>query len=376
MTGGIWFATTHSAAGGLRELWNDVSQGLAARGHDVGCFALYPAESCLEAPDDGTRPWEHVVPWRPAGGRDLPRLLFALVGWLRRQRPAAVVTAMPLANVLMPVAVTLARVSTRVYPSHHSPTDTDHAGIDRIDDWTGCLPCVASVISVSDAVGASLAGKPGWHRAKRRTIHNALPVGVERAIDAAPRTGGDGHHVVAVGRLTAQKNYPLLLRAMALVGQATLTIVGGGEDEAMLRALADREGVADRVHFTGQVTRGEALVHAAAADLFVQVSLFEGHSLALIEAARFGLPLIVSDIPVQVEGITDAAGTRCGLIVPLDDPTALAAAITRALDDPALRADLTAKASTLGHAASNRAMIDAYEALLVPGHALADGQGA
>ncbi len=119
------------------------------------------------------------------------------------------------------------------------------------------------------------------------------------------------------------------------------------------------------------MTRSEALTHAAAADLFVQVSLFEGHSLALIEAARFGLPLIVSDIPVQVEGITDASGERCGIIVPLDNPAALAAAIERVLSDPALRTDLAAKAKALGLAASNRAMIDAYEALLVPADRLA-----
>ncbi|MEP9404008.1 glycosyltransferase [Sphingomonas silueang] len=364
MSGAIWFCVTHSAAGGLREIWNDVSEGLAARGHRVGRVALYPPRAGLEAPGDDGLAWDHVLDRTPASAADMPRLLAALVRWLRRHRPAAIVTAMPLANVLLPIAVTLARTGTRVIPSHHSPTDTHNPRIDRIDGWTGCLPCVAAVVSVSDAVAATLAHKPAAYRAKRRTIHNALPTRIEARIDATERTGGGGRHIVALGRLTAQKNYPQLLRALALVPDATLAIVGGGEDAAMLHALAGELGIAGRVRFTGQVTRGAALAEAAAADLFVQVSLYEGHSLALIEAARLGLPLIVSDVAVQVEGITLDDGTRCGAVVPLGDPPALAAAIRDVLDDPALRAARTAQARRLAGGASNAAMIDAYESLL------------
>lgn len=364
MSGAIWFCTTHSAAGGLREIWNDVSEGLAARGHRVGRVALYPPKPGLEAPDDGGLKWEHVTATAPRGAADMGRVLRALVRWLRRHRPAAIVTAMPLANVLLPIAVTLARTGTRVIPSHHSPTDTHHPGIDRLDGWTGCLPCVAAVVSVSDAVAATLAHKPARYRAKRRTIHNALPTRIEARIDATVTTGGGGRHLVALGRLTAQKNYPQLIAAMALVPDATLTIVGGGEDGDALQALAKRTGVAPRIAFTGQVTRDRALAEAAAADAFVQVSLFEGHSLALIEAARLGLPLIVSDVPVQVEGVTLRDGTRCATVVPLGDAAALAAAIDALLRDPALRTTRVAQARRLAAEASNAAMIDAYESLL------------
>jgi glycosyltransferase involved in cell wall biosynthesis len=363
---------THSAAGGLREIWNDIADGLAARGHSVGRFVLYPPDDpAAEAVDP--HQWHHVVDRRPHSPLAAFRMLAALVRYLRDVRPAAIVTAMPAANVLLPIAVAIARGRTRLFLSHHSPTDTHNPKLDAIDGWTGSLPCVAGVISVSDAVAATLAHKPARYRARCTTIHNALPERVEALVDclAASRSAasGTGRRIVALGRLTHQKNYPMLLRALADVPRATLDIVGGGEDEAALRALAATLGIADRVRFLGLLPREQALAIAAAADIFVQVSRYEGHSLALIEAARMGLPLIVSDVRVQVEGVTGPDGAPCGLTVPLDDSAALARHMAALLDDPAARTHWSARAALLGASASRAAMLDRYESLLTsPSH--------
>ena len=366
-TGAIHFAITHSAAGGLRELWDDIAEGLIARGHPVKRFVLYPP---ADAEGEGVdmEVWHHVADARPRSVLGAVRTFAALVRYLRRERPAAVVSAMPAANVLLPLAVTVARVRTRVFLSHHSPTDTHNRLLDRIDGWTGGLPCVAGIISVSDAVGATLAHKPATYRARTLTIHNALSERVERILDALPRVkaGGDRLRVVALGRLTYQKNYPMLIRAIAAVPGAMLEIVGGGEDEAALRALVADLGLGDRVAFAGLIPREAALAKAASADVFVQVSRYEGHSLALIEAARLGLPLVVSDVPVQVEGITARDGMRCGIVVALDDPVALASALRALHDDPALRSHWSGLASRLGAEASNARMLDRYEAVLAP----------
>jgi glycosyltransferase involved in cell wall biosynthesis len=361
----IHFAITHSTAGGLRELWDDIAEGLRARGHAVARFVLYPpADPDAESVDMAA--WHHVVAQKPRSPLAALRMVAALVRHLRRTRPSVIVSSMPAANVLLPIAVTIARVPTRVFLSHHSPTPTHNRWLDRIDGWTGCLPCVAGIISVSDAVGATLAHKPAAYRAKTLTIHNALSDRVERLLDALPRRRPEPSplRLVALGRLVYQKNYPTLIHAMAAVPDAVLEIVGGGEDEAALRALIADLGLGDRVIITGLLPREAALAKAAVADVFVQVSRFEGHSLALIEAARLGLPLIVSDVPVQIEGITQD-GTRCGIVVPLDDPAALAAAITE-LRDPGTRADWAGLATRLGTEASNARMLDAYEAVLAP----------
>jgi glycosyltransferase involved in cell wall biosynthesis len=366
-TGAIHFAITHSAAGGLRELWDDIAEGLIARGHPVKRFVLYPpADAVGEGVDMAI--WHHIADARPRSVFGAIRTFAALVRYLRRERPAAIVSAMPAANVLLPLAVTIARVSTRVFLSHHSPTDTHNRLLDRIDGWTGSLPCVAGVISVSDAVGATLAHKPATYRARTLTIHNALSERVEHLLDGFPRakTATRGFRVVALGRLTHQKNYPMLIQAMVDVPSALLEIVGGGEDDAALRALVADLGLADRVVFAGLVPREAALARAASADVFVQVSRYEGHSLALIEAARLGLPLVVSDVRVQVEGITAQDGTPCGIIVPLDDPAALASTLRELQGDPMLRSQWADLALRLGAHASNARMLDRYEAVLAP----------
>jgi glycosyltransferase involved in cell wall biosynthesis len=199
------------------------------------------------------------------------------------------------------------------------------------------------------------------------TIHNALPDAIEAALDrmhADPALAKVPRRVVAVGRLSYQKNYPMLLRALVHAPEALLDILGEGEDAADLRALAEQSGVADRVRFLGLMPREQALAHAATAEVFVQVSHFEGHSLALIEAARLGLPLVVSRVPVQVEGITAPDGEICGIAVPIGDDAGLGSTLARLLSDADERAHWAQKARKLGLAASNRAMIDAYERLL------------
>ncbi|MFZ3482958.1 glycosyltransferase [Sphingomonas sp. 3-13AW] len=362
----IHFAITHSTAGGILELWADIAEGLRERGHRTAGLVLYPPpDPDAKAADE--EEWHPVVSRRPRSPIAALRMVAALVGYLRRHRPAVVVSSMPAANVLLPIAVTVARVPTRVFVSHHSPISTHNRLLDRIDGWTGCLPCVAGIVSVSHAVTATLSGKPDAYRAKTRTIHNALSERIERLLDTLPRRhGADGPlRLVAIGRLAYQKNYPVLIRAMAHVPDAVLEIIGGGEEHAALSALIAELGLGDRVTLCGLLPRNVALAKAASADVFVQVSRYEGHSLALIEAARLGLPLIVSDVAVQVEGVTAEDGTQCGIIVPLDDPRALAAAIME-MRQPATRAHWAALATHLGGEASNARMLDAYEALLAP----------
>lgn len=362
----VVFAITHTEPGGLREIWQDVAHGLQARGWRTGLVALYPRNMEIdEARRDG---WHFLMtqPLRKAAGG--LRLLWGTIAWLRENRPEIVITAMPLSNVLFAVASTIARSGTRVILSHHTPSFTYQGALNRIDRWTGCLPCVVGVISVSDAVGHSFDTWPAAYRAKRCTIHNSLPERIEQLTDGVARQRqrdhANGGRIVAVGRLSRQKNHPQLIRAMALLPQAHLEIIGAGEDEADLRQLIAELDLASRVTLLGQMPREETLRRAAQADIFVQISLFEGHSLALIEAARLGLPLVVSQVDVQIEGVTAAQGELCGMTVPLGDPPALASALRRLLDDPATYRLWAQRSARLGALRSSRALIDRYAALL------------
>lgn len=372
----VVFAITHTEPGGLREIWQDVALGLRGEGYRTGWVALYPRDGEIaEAKREG---WHFLSAGAPRGIIAGLGLLRAAVGWLRETRPEVVITGMPLCNVLFALACKLAGGRTKVILSHHTASFTYHPLLNRLDRWTGCLSTVLSIISVSDAVGASFAAWPARYRAKQCTIHNSLPERIERLADTvvATRTGpwSGENRIIAVGRLSRQKNHPQLIRAMAHLPQAQLEIIGAGEDEAALRALIAELGLGEQVTLSGQMAREETLRRVARADVFAQVSLFEGHSLALIEAARLGLPLVVSQVPEQIEGISDAQGQPCGIAVPLGDDRALAEALLGLISDAQTYALWTQRAIRLGQMRSSRALIGRYAALLARHGLLPDRQ--
>jgi glycosyltransferase involved in cell wall biosynthesis len=84
----------------------------------------------------------------------------------------------------------------------------------------------------------------------------------------------------------------------------------------------------DRITFAGQLPREEVLARVAQCDVFAQMSLVEGHSLALIEAGRIGLPLVVSDVASQREGERGGRQPVRAGAAP-HDPAVLAAALNR-----------------------------------------------
>jgi glycosyltransferase involved in cell wall biosynthesis len=102
----------------------------------------------------------------------------------------------------------------------------------------------------------------------------------------------------------------------------------------------------------------------AAGDVFVQPSLFEGHSVSLIEAAKLNLPLVVSNVPSQIEGITATDGTRCGIAVEVHDDAALAETIQSLLDDSAQLEHWTARARHLAASHTHEKMMAAYRELV------------
>jgi glycosyltransferase involved in cell wall biosynthesis len=367
MTRSVAFFASH-AAGGIRELWADLAAGLAERGCEVRLAALYPYEP--EAPPaPGTLGWTYMLPDRPAGLPAKLRMLGNLARWLRRHRPDTIVVAMPAANVLIAVLARLFSPGTAVLTSHHSPVETHSRALDALDGWTGRLGNVRAIIAVSQAVADSLAAKSASYRRKVHTIHNALPRAIGRTLAtmAAARDGHPrGRTAIAAGRLAEQKNYPTLVRAARAMLDVRVEILGGGPDEAALKAQAAALGVGDRVHFLGQRDRASALAQLSRADVFVQVSRYEGHSLALLEAAALGLPLVVSDVASQREGVRARDGTSCGIIVPLEDDAALARAILELLDDPVEQRRWAERARRLAGEATFEALLTRYEALIAP----------
>lgn len=103
--------------------------------------------------------------------------------------------------------------------------------------------------------------------------------------------------LITVGRLVHAKQQDFLLRLLAtLPDHVRLTVVGDGELSGELRRLADELGVAQRIRFTGLVSRDTVFQLMLAADVFVSSSRWEGLPVAVLEAMAVGLPTVLSDI--------------------------------------------------------------------------------
>jgi glycosyltransferase involved in cell wall biosynthesis len=151
--------------------------------------------------------------------------------------------------------------------------------------------------------------------------------------------GGEGF-VLFCGSLEPRKDVPTLLRAFARAtdvrGRFRLVLVGGtGRASPEIAALAEEMGLQESMTLEGYVGIAQLRGLYSAAALFVLPSLYEGFGLPILEAMACGTPVVAANTSSLPEVVGDA-----GLLVPPGDPEALAAAMTRVLEDAHLAADL------------------------------------
>ncbi|HET6423515.1 MAG TPA: glycosyltransferase [Planctomycetaceae bacterium] len=136
---------------------------------------------------------------------------------------------------------------------------------------------------------------------------------------------------IAVARLSAEKDFPTLLRAMALavlhLPALRLKIVGDGPERAKLESLTDELQLRDNVEFLGE--RRDVPKLLTQAGFFVTSSLTEGISLTLLEAMAVGLPVVATSVGGNPEIVVDG---KTGRLAPAADPAALAGAIIALCD--------------------------------------------
>ncbi len=162
--------------------------------------------------------------------------------------------------------------------------------------------------------------------------------GARAAVRQAQGTSADRVVIMMVGRLVAEKGYPDLIEAMGDV-DAELWVVGerlgsdhaGGIDAAIVAAETDPT-LRERIRFLGYRQDVPALLQAA--DIFTLPSHREGMPRSIIEAMMTGLPVVATDIRGTREEVVEG---ETGLLVPVSDADALAAALNRLVADPGLR---------------------------------------
>lgn len=154
-----------------------------------------------------------------------------------------------------------------------------------------------------------------------------LPNPVDAASFHPNQQGHEGLRLVTVGHLIPRKRHHLAIEAVSLIRaqgrQVTLEIVGGGRDEAKLRAFASSLGIEAAVNFRGRVPREEVAACLSRADIYLHTSEMESFGVSIVEALFSGLPVVA----IRAGGITDELPSRWGVTVQSPEPAALADAI-------------------------------------------------
>ena len=292
--------------------------------------------------------WPHVVARRTLPHTPFVRIPFTLSAELRR-RPVDLLhvqyTAPPLAPC--PVVATIHDLSFEHLPetfkrrswmqlrltvrrtarrAAHVIAPSEHTRRDLVETY-GLDPARVSVVPLAAAEG----------------FRPASATEIERARNVY---GINGAYILAVGSIQPRKNLARLMRAYSDLRRATggsklpqLVLAGKqawlyGET---LKAI-EREGVRDGVVLTGYVPESDLPALYSGALCFVYPSFFEGFGLPPLEAMQCGTPVITGDRTSLPEVVGDA-----GLLVDPFDTDALKEALTRLIDDAALRAELGAR---------------------------------
>ena len=195
-----------------------------------------------------------------------------------------------------------------------------------------CLSKASRIIATSMAYLASSPTLTRW-----RSKCAVVPLGIDPARYPVAQGNGKSRDplVLGVGRFVFYKGFKDLVQAAYLTPEASFIIAGDGPEHLRLEREIDRLGLSGRVHLPGAVSDAELARLLQHATLFCLPSTerAEAFGVALLEAMRYGLPLLSTAIPGSGVGWVNQDGIT-GRVVPPGDPQALAEAIDDMLSEP------------------------------------------
>jgi glycosyltransferase involved in cell wall biosynthesis len=371
----ILFLGTQMEVAGAQRVLLSLARAFHARGYPVQAVFFYDKQGLVgdwQARNDF--PVISLGAWKYGGFFlfNLLRLPFGLLRYLGSLGGVRVVIAFtPHSNVLGLLPAWLAGVPWRI-ATHHGLIEGSSKLLARFHGWLANVGVFSRVVAVSEQVREYAIREEYMDAGNITVIENGIePLAVDKLgstrraeLRAEIGVSQEGLLLLTSGRLTAKKGHAVLLDAIARLGNkgpgAVFAFAGDGPLRAALEAQAAELGIADRVRFLGLRRDVDELLLAA--DVFVQPSLWEGLSLAMLEALLSGAPVLAT----QVEGVVDVIEDgKTGLLVPPGDASVLATAILKLIEDAKLRRRLgkAGQAHVRAHYNVDR-MADEYEALI------------
>ena len=195
---------------------------------------------------------------------------------------------------------------------------------DLLTTWPALAPRVSVIYNACvDPSMATMAKKPCRHH----FFQGMAPANEQPEQEKGPPV------LIACGRLTAQKDYPTLLQAVARLSTrrpVRLLVLGEGPARPQLETIIGRLGLGDTVDLPGYLSNPYSAI--ARATVFVLSSRWEGLAMVVSEALACGTPVVATDCPHGPAEILEDG--KCGRLVPPGDPAVLAQALEAVLSDP------------------------------------------
>ncbi len=336
---------SHLRTGGAEAVLVNLAAGLCAHGAEVE-VVLVVADGAMLA---RLPPDVRVV---TLGGRTATAIPH-LARYMARRRPAALISFLEHANVAAVIARRLAPSwCGRLVVTEHAHFAAHSRRAVSVGHRASLLLAPYAYRDADILIGVSQGMADEWRRrlsgsrARCVAIHN--PVVDDgfpgRAAAAAPHPWfGEGDPpLVAVGRLSPEKDHATLIAAMTRpeLARLRLVIIGDGPERAALERQVREAELSGRIAFTGMLA--DPLPAMARAAVLVHTSRYEGFGNVLVEALACGTPVVATDCPFGPAEIL--AGGRHGVLVPCGEPDRLARGIVTALARPFDRAALRARA--------------------------------
>lgn len=299
-----------------------------------------------------------------------------LAQYVRQSRPDILLANVDHMNIVATLAGMLSFTRTNVVITQHNAL-AGKAATDGFQYhfvapmYRALAPFISAAVAVSDGIARELVSTCGVPARKVVRIYNAVidpefEARAEQPVMHPWFCDGYGPVFITAARLAPQKDQSTLLHAMALHvrngGRGRLLILGSGPSRGPLEALVHELQIADAVDFLG--FQSNPLPWFRRADLFVLSSRTEGFGIALAEAMGCGTPAVSTD---SHHGPAEILGQgRYGVLVPPQDPPALAAALD---DAAAIRRRyppdmLKARAADFSNAACTNSYLSLFQRLV------------
>lgn len=277
---------------------------------------------------------------------NVQRTLFSicrLSTYLKKEQPDALISFLNHANLIAVVAGRLAGFKGHMMITEHNSIQFDVIRRGGFKNKTIFLLMrllykhADSVVAVSNELLSELQ--------TLLVLKNAVcinnPVDNPKDVDAVDKN--DEQHlpamnqgkgtILAIGRLAPQKNFPLLIKSIAIVRKhmpVKLHILGNGSERRNLENMINELELSEVVFLRGYSDQPEKWLRQS--DLFVLSSSWEGFGLVIVEALAMGVTVVATDCPSGPAEILENG--KYGYLVPINDPEKMAEAILYALKNP------------------------------------------